>query len=294
MEGTMELPTAGESTSSYGTEDVLSFSPGGDTYQPQETAVTSGGTASTTNSPQPGDQRDSSPISHPRLGEVLRGFRKRDRLKDSEGFIPEGSLDDLIQPACVQEELRAQFPHDDLEELDILTERICRKNVGAKTYRRVFAISCLADAVGSLKALLNPRTGICDGDLPLAKHPRPGRKGFELRKPSALQTRLRCFSGWRYNQFKLFDDWQWAVLAPTLVGVSGDCHTFGRRIVLPLMSKSDSKDEGTNGGFSDVLKIQLHPQHHRFSLDDPDVSGRPIYSMSGIPADKGIGSVSSR
>ncbi|KAF6794282.1 FAD binding domain protein [Colletotrichum sojae] len=200
--------------------------------------------------------------------------RNEDLLKHSEGFLPEGTLTGLLQPARVREELRVQFPQDDPRELDRLAKRVCYGDVANTSYRRVFAISCMVDDLATLKVLLEPETGICDGDLPLKKH-----GGVSFRKNSAPHASLRCFHGWDHRKIKLFDDYQWTVLAPVLGELSGDCPTFDHRMVLPLTFRSDPSEEGGNGGFSDVFKVRLHPQHHVFSPHDPESGDDEIFEQ---------------
>lgn len=229
-------------------------------------------------SPQLAGGQSSSPASSvadvPRLGDLLRIRCEKAAFSDhSEVYLPNGALETLIRPDTVKQELEAQFPSKDTDEIDRFVATICGGRNGSNpSYHRVFAIIALAEALDCLEKILDPRSGISDKDLPLQRVDSNDMQEAHLRRVSDLDTPIRCFKRWTFNKIKLFDDWQWSLQAPILERVSENYPTFPVRAPLPVRVKMSPGEGGGIGAFSEVFKVKLHPKHHPFSPDNEDVS----------------------
>lgn len=231
-------------------------------------------------SPLPAQGQSSSPASSVadglRLGDLLRNECEKAAFSEHSEvlYLPNGALESLIRPDCVKLELETHFTRKSNSEIDRLVTIICgSSNEAYPSYRRVFAIIALADALDSLDRIVDRKGGVSDIDLPLRRVDSHGMKAQDrLRRESDPDTPIRCFKGWGFNKVKLFDDWQWSLQAPIFEPVSDNYPTFHVRVPLPMKVEISPSEGGGAGAFSEVFKVKLHPKHHPFSPDNDEVS----------------------
>ncbi|KAJ0116630.1 hypothetical protein J7T55_009780 [Diaporthe amygdali] len=133
-----------------------------------------------------------------------------------------------------------------------------------RSYVKILAILILIERPARIKLFVEE--GICDADLPLVKKPIEG--GFEeLRRSTTPNDRLRCFERWDSLSLVRFEEFQWRLLAPSFEHGSGKIilhQTFDSNVILPFTYFSESPK---TGGFGEVTKVRIHPDHHNFNND---------------------------
>lgn len=212
------------------------------------------------------------------------------------GFLPKGQLSGLVTQTAVEMELskyeaslrkRLQIwkPPADIQTearsicggvehglaSDTEDEQHARhvQQPSEKSYRKIFAILLLIERPSRIRSFVEE--GVCDADLPLVNVPRTnGLPGpFRLRRKNACSCcPLRCFRGWGGSTVARFEQSQWMVLA----------HSFARskrkrdpdyklqpEIIMPFTSW---KKAAPRGGFGQVYRVEIHPDHHAFPNDE--------------------------
>jgi hypothetical protein len=137
-----------------------------------------------------------------------------------------------------------------------------------KSFRKIFAILLLIERPFRIWKFVDE--AVCDADLPLMKVPRKNRPGaFKLRRKNAPDVPLRCFKRWKRSTVLRFEEWQWAMLAP-FFAMGERKHVkhyiLQLEVILPFTSWEKI---GHGGGFGQVFKANIHPDHHNF--DDFEV-----------------------
>ncbi len=135
-----------------------------------------------------------------------------------------------------------------------------------KRFLKIMAILCLIDQPSKIRAFV--QEGVCDSDLPLVwvpATPKPTERS-ELRPRRDLGRQLKCFERWKPVAIDMFEQRQWAVLAPFFgrdlrAQMQVPHYYLPNRIVLPFSERRDHD----NGGFSDVYMVKIHPEHHDFA-----------------------------
>lgn len=109
------------------------------------------------------------------------------------------------------------------------------------------------------------KEGVSDVDLPLAKITQHGT--LQLSRSGEFGAPLRCLR--EVRDFDEFVTRQWRVLIPVLGDPVGEkllhCATWKDHVRLPFLSW---EDEGRTGGFGQVHKVKIHPDHHTFVEDE--------------------------
>jgi hypothetical protein len=194
-------------------------------------------------------------------------------------FIPMGRLNSIINEAAVRREMDRDPILSRLQDDQkaTLTKQICQPHRIATSprgvytsYRKIFAILVLIYEVDQITQFLNYE--VTDSDLPLVNP--EGSRNFELRRSHAPKEALQCFEGWKIGHKRQFFEWQWAMLAPFLSRTRDGqvaFYDFPDRTVLPFTkeaTQSHQKEyeplERAEGGYGDVFKVQIHPEHHNF------------------------------
>ncbi|KAL3301868.1 kinase-like protein, partial [Colletotrichum asianum] len=131
-----------------------------------------------------------------------------------------------------------------------------------KSYLKILAILILIERPGRIKLFMD--SGVCDADLPLVKHSIEGR--LDLRRASAPDVSLECFQRWSDSNIDRFEQWQWALLAPSFDRPERKDvphHQFEKATILPFRFLDHEPDRA--GGFGTVRKVAIHPNHHEFT-----------------------------
>ena len=131
------------------------------------------------------------------------------------------------------------------------------------SFRKLFAILVLLRRGREIVNFVNAE--LSDRDLPLKAEPRNSSGNLiHMRRAADPQAPLKCFRNWYAVDHEDFDKWQWTMLSP-FFGKSDR-----RRVRFYALSEKDVLpwtrvfDEGRQGGFSDVYRIAIHPNHHNF------------------------------
>lgn len=151
-----------------------------------------------------------------------------------------------------------------------LAKQICAMPTEeTKSYRKIFAILVILEKADQIEYFLEE--GVHDGDLPLIRV-------REKAMPAVLKRRcksqgdeilcpLSCLSGFSLRDTMGFDEYQWAVLAPVFERPSRKdvrYYELEDQAILPFIEQSQPH-EMCHGGFGQVSKVKIHPEHHRFS-----------------------------
>lgn len=133
-----------------------------------------------------------------------------------------------------------------------------------KTYRKIFAILLFVNRPSSIWSFVEE--SICDADLPLIKVSRTEgpQHLFDLRRRHDPELPLHCFKQWKDRAIAKFEERQWIVLAPSFEKSDGKVtphRKFAAEEILPFLSWKATPEEG---GFGQVYKVDIHPDHHAF------------------------------
>lgn len=181
-------------------------------------------------------------------------------------FFPETTFREIVNERTVGRELQRCYRDIHPLNAEALADTIC----GPRSFRKIFAILTLVERLSYIHKFVEE--GIADDDLPLCKIPQPGSNLFRLgcrRGPDSAAQLLQCIDGWSPTVILMFEDWQWATLAPIFHG--GECKDVRHihlesRTPLPFVrdSRYGTVCETIKGGFSTVFKVDIHPAHHTF------------------------------
>ncbi|KAK1445829.1 protein kinase [Colletotrichum melonis] len=200
-------------------------------------------------------------------------------------FLPKGQLNNLVHKASVIRELRKKPPRIKKYSLERFANMICDNPNPAKglsepacgkSFQKIFAILVLINMVPAIAGFLEE--GICDADLPLVKASEKGGV-FDLRVEARRDCPLKAFKSWTRVNIRNFEEYQWTILPPFFTkGERKNVkhYVLEPHIVLPFTSTTHPDDMGSaemhRGGFSQVFKAEIHPDHHDFS--DPALEPR--------------------
>ncbi|ROV94109.1 hypothetical protein VPNG_09347 [Cytospora leucostoma] len=198
--------------------------------------------------------------------------------EEKKGFFPEQQLLKTITEEYVKKEIQ-MCPR--LAQNPFATESIAREICGTTPgdgkpglrFKKIFTILVLCEKLEAILFFLEER--VSDFDLPLHKITPAGgpSKVFNLvRKHS--QNVLDCFLGWSSAALWRFEEWQWTTLAPFFHnGQRKNVKHFILPDQVPLPFNTDSRFGSAEsvydrlefeGGFSNVFKVSIHPEHHDF------------------------------
>ncbi|KAK4101555.1 kinase-like protein [Parathielavia hyrcaniae] len=199
---------------------------------------------------------------------------QQDDLRRGKGFfVPIKRLEHIIREENVVQELERCFPNHSKVTIRSLASDICAIPTEQQhSYRLIFAILVLIDKADWIQDFIGEK--VHDGDLPLFKIREPGKqviRGFG-REPGGKESprRLKCFGRFPIKGLADFEEYQWVVLAPVFERPSRkdvkyyDLHD---QVILPFTKESESH-EVCHGGFGQVSKVQIHPEHHGFGCDN--------------------------
>ena len=208
-------------------------------------------------------------------------------------FLPRGELERLVNVATVERELRDGMRMDSFKGRSMWSwaREICGEVASSgqgewrlvengkarkqqKTYQKIFAI--LQTGTVPLDFIFELlQEGISDQDLPL--RPLDPSRPFEVRRRKGSRHPVQCMKSWGTNRIKNFCAEQWFVVSPFFArGDHNDVQRYPLEDEDVLPFTYDSRDEGwargnpgflERGGFGEVFKVRIHPDHHSFHDD---------------------------
>lgn len=208
------------------------------------------------------DGSETSAIHEISLDDLLRSRSVRTAGADYQRFIPSTVLDDLITPGNVQRELdRVGAQRLSLEALQVVCN--WRKK---GTLRKTFAILCLIQKPSEIKAFIEE--DLADNCLPYRFSAKLNEVFRNVEsEPTQPPVRLFRTARWRPVEREAFNAYQWQLLAPHFI-LGGEFHYhLASEQILPFVhphnvNEVNEMETVHNGGFSQVHKVEIHPEHH--------------------------------
>ena len=228
----------------------------------------------------------SRPLIFNHLEDQLKAAMERSYLEHRD-FLPRGKLYQLVTRRSVDKEVARQKYHSNGFQKRFHTQRgpisipleeskppqrlshsrsrsapELSKHPSGGTYRMIFAILVFIRQPLGIWSFIEE--GVCDADLPLEeKHPREnGNSRLDLRSKRNPYAPVQCFQNWENGAIKDFAEHQWAVLAPVFEKSEEECVPHLKlhpKHILPFTWKPLER-----GGFGQVYKTSIHPDHHNF------------------------------
>ncbi|KAG4432451.1 hypothetical protein IFR05_012066 [Cadophora sp. M221] len=195
-------------------------------------------------------------------------------------FFPRKVLATIVTQQCVQEELSKHLSETHSEKkIAKYAREICGVEYSengvkkAACYRKIFVILVLIDKTPAIVKFLEME--LSDRNLPLQLVDTPKKPGLkELRLSRDPERRLKCFSrSWNQHHIRDFSNYQWTTISPFFAkgGHKKVSHyPLQDNAILPFISASceSGRSKGRTvefeGGFSRVIKVDIHPDHHNF------------------------------
>lgn len=173
-----------------------------------------------------------------------------------------GSLSEALVRRELQLQLAGLNPTDERR----LTRTIC----GYPSFRKIFSLLVIVDKLSDIRQFIEQE--ISDDHLPLSKMGSPGCSSFILGvsiDTDGKSVPISCFNKWNPATVRMFEEWQWSVLAPTFqCGETKDVKHLSLPDDVPLPFTADSQHDRSphkmQGGYSTVSEITIHPAHHQF------------------------------
>ncbi|WQF89428.1 Putative protein kinase [Colletotrichum destructivum] len=215
----------------------------------------------------------------PELVSVLSGFGSEkgedlrdlvyDRLvsgSDGRQFLPLDDLENLISLPNVRQILKSLNTYSDLE-VEKYVNDVCNTtpfgNSQKTSRKKIFAILVMIDHVGALPSFISEN--MFDVHLPFEHRRKEGKRPELVFKPAlnGVSVRFEGSSSWKTSKMWEFNDKQWQVMSPFFDMQSNKprLYSFDDRTVLPIVQKDW---RFTYGGFSDSVRIKIHPAHHNY------------------------------
>ena len=175
-------------------------------------------------------------------------------------FIPEGSLDDILTPTTISDQLLSCIDGEKDEAPCDFDELVKFIRFRAK---KLFAICVCAKIKGHdlfQAMMLFQKHGFTDDRLPVKPFPRKGKAKARDHELGMLDKYI-----WDKETIRDFCERQWRFLAPVFEIATGshsppkDWHDFQHYHILPFIKKFN--EGSANGSFGRVYKCQIHPKH---------------------------------
>jgi hypothetical protein len=167
------------------------------------------------------------------------------------------------------------LPKDEISKLGAseIREALCVSRKGPMgmeihgDYSRIFATLCLMKRPTKIRIFLEKQ--VQDTDLPLQEATVAGHNDKLRLLRSRRDDAIGCKQFLKEDDISAFLELQWIVLAPSFVGYDGA--TMPHKIlrsneVLPFLSSPKIIREG---GFGQVSRIEIHPNHHSLAVSKP-------------------------
>ncbi|KAK0648663.1 hypothetical protein B0T16DRAFT_456125 [Cercophora newfieldiana] len=193
---------------------------------------------------------------------------------DGKDFLPDDCIDELVTIDAVREHL--ECPPTKKKQEDQILDFIFDKQHGAK---KLFVIALLCDIPSKdldlAKAmLLFRKVGVHDGDLPI--------------KPDECAAITDSRSPWNPVKIRIFDERQWAVLAPVFTDQNTKLRLEPGHI-FPIVGDIRGGEEGA---FGEVVQVTIHEQHWsrpilKYDKTRADIAIKKLKKSGGNTTDRG-------
>lgn len=209
-------------------------------------------------------QNDSQPATIQK--QLIETLQCRDH-PEGRRFFPNTAFTEIINEQTVRKELQKCYRGLDSVTLEHWSQTICGNQ---RPLKKIFALLALVGKVEDIHKFLEE--GVFDDVLPLRKISQPGSMIFQLGTSVGAKDEvqaLHCVEEWSISAMLMFEDWQWATLAPCFRGGERkNVHHVDLESRTPLPFINDSRygigSETIKGGYSTVFKVDIHPDHHTF------------------------------
>ncbi|KAE8454273.1 hypothetical protein EG329_005198 [Mollisiaceae sp. DMI_Dod_QoI] len=219
-------------------------------------------------------------LQRPIQDRLLEALHSVPGHREQKGFFPEEQLETLIDERSVAKELESCFKGTlDSRTIKKSVQKICgldghmdqEKSI---VFKKIFVTLVLSEKTSAI--LLFLEENVTDKDLPLSKVPirKKASNIFGLARKSQPGVPLACFRDWTNLAIMRFEEWQWTTLAPFFFqSQRKNVKHWILQDEIPLPFTADSRyneDESAyerlefEGGFSNVFKADIHPEHHDF------------------------------
>jgi hypothetical protein len=182
-------------------------------------------------------------------------------------FLPLSAQHELLQPDRVLTQLSSVYHHLSRDIVVGLSQSIApTDNQSAlERYAKIFLLLSLVGKEHEMLNFIGQR--ISDERLPfqLAVTDDTAADLSDLRGSGSKDMNLGVFAAWKPSERNFFDKHQWSLLAPVF---DGEYHNYAPSAVLPFMEMSDRRA----GGYSQVFRCHIHPDHHVLTPDPENVS----------------------
>ena len=181
---------------------------------------------------------------------LLQDAYKPDLQNLREHFVPLDTLDAILHFDAVKRHLIERVPDCDADQIARRVCGICETNSEHITpYRKIFAVLVLLGKEGMVLDFVKDNTD--DECLP-----------FSLSN-ARTDCQMPCLAGLgdNLNDIKLFDDYQWYMLAPYFAKLKDETvpqYIFHHRTIFPWTYYGKE----IRGGYSRVRPVEIHPEHH--------------------------------
>ncbi|GAB1316485.1 hypothetical protein MFIFM68171_06695 [Madurella fahalii] len=245
-------------------------------------------------------QRFRTTTSTTRADQIL-GYSLRSALVEPAGgngakpFLPRDAFDRIVTADKIFELLQAYLPLKSSDELQQLTKKIneptcieLNKSNTSSSRRIIFALLVLIDKIHSIEAFIDH--GLYDCHLPLDKETTQGKpvlvSGSNHWGAEGGKSKL-VLSGWLAHDLETFHEKQWQFLAPFLSLATqskpeAEHREFSNFTILPFVE--DYELNMTNGGYSDVWRVRIHPAHHNHVNPNHSGYSNPSFAIKRLRA----------
>ncbi|CAI0644692.1 unnamed protein product [Colletotrichum noveboracense] len=224
-----------------------------------------------------GTQNASTQVSYSAITQLLVNLPRSDEDKPEhcDPFLPESSVNSLIQRHRVESTLRAKIPQITQTDLASLTDYVMNKGM------KVFLTLVRSEAVADHLELFQ-KHNFTDADLPIGRHASDTEAVFSMTIDGQNRNgRSLDRSRWSEAALESFIQRQWMFLAPTFREAQFE-YSFGRRCPLPFVDLQDNK--AAEGGFGAVRRLGLLVEYTDFQTFDMTPSGSESYIEVAVKA----------
>ncbi|CAM1502342.1 Fc.00g043260.m01.CDS01 [Cosmosporella sp. VM-42] len=211
------------------------------------------------------------------------------KTEERRGFLPDPELSSLVCKEAVVKELtkveesfrkRVRFWKKlrSSKDIEVYAGRICGQQSESNgeegfqprqevSFRKIFAILLLIGKPSKIVRFVEE--GVSDDKLPLAKVTREHwRNSIDLHLKGFPEMPLRCFEALSRSQVVHFEKLQWSMLAPCFVLDAEWPRQVRHYDFKPdeIMPFTLWKQFGNSGGYGQVFKTKIHPDHHNFKF----------------------------
>lgn len=185
-------------------------------------------------------------------------------------FLPTTDLERIITPSSVRSYCSTYAAAVLGDQVEKVTEYVFgNQRPGHDHARHIFAVLALIDEPALILGVIEH--DISDKDLPLAQCDEKGTNYQLARRKDVLIRPIECLKEWNMTQRKAFNEWQYQV--KPLVFNQLDKHQvidgpefvamkLADLTVLPFTFYDGEKQ--IVSGFSKVVRVKIHPAHHKF------------------------------